>query len=105
MTPAEALNVLDNDFCYSPTQVAQAVDVLRAEVARLADVDKLVAQRVVDALMMRNRAADSVRTSEVKTEFLAARVAWHLAHGCDTAQRARELALAEWDAGVLGVVK
>lgn len=44
-----------------------------------------------------------VRAYEVKTEFLAARIAWHLAHGCDTAQRARELALAEWDAGVLGV--
>lgn len=40
-----------------------------------------------------------------ESTFLATRVAWHLAHGCDTAQRARELALAEWDAGVLGVVK
>lgn len=40
-----------------------------------------------------------------ESTFIAQRVAWHLAHGCDTAQRARELAMAEWDAGVLGVVK
>jgi hypothetical protein len=40
-----------------------------------------------------------------ESTFIAQRVAWHLAHGCDTAQRARELALAEWDAGVLGEVR
>ena len=74
------------------------------------DMDTLVAQRVADALMLRDRAADSVHTSlvcayEVETGFLGQRVAWHLAHGCDTAQRARELALEEWAAGVLGVTR
>ena len=61
-------------------------------------------------LLERIQQLESVHTSkvcayEIETGFLAQRVAWHLAHGCDTAQRARELALAEWDAGVLGVTR
>lgn len=39
-----------------------------------------------------------------ESTFLAARVAWHLAHGCDTPEKARELALKEWRVGVLGEV-
>jgi hypothetical protein len=37
-----------------------------------------------------------------ETTFLSERVAWHLSHGCDTAERARELALSEWRVGVMG---
>lgn len=37
-----------------------------------------------------------------KNRFLAERVAYHLAHGCDTPEKARELALVEWRVGVLG---
>lgn len=46
---------------------------------------------------------DALREKVGYMTFLASRVAYHLAHGCDTAERARELALAEWDVGVMGV--
>lgn len=34
--------------------------------------------------------------------FLTERVAYHLNNGCDTPEKARELALVEWRVGVLG---
>lgn len=34
--------------------------------------------------------------------FMTARVAWHLANGCDSPEKARELAIREWRIGVLG---
>lgn len=43
-----------------------------------------------------------VATRVALTSFIMARVAWHLANGCDTAEKARELALQEWRVGVLG---
>lgn len=39
-----------------------------------------------------------------ESTFLAARVAWHLCNGCDSPEKARELALKEWRVGVLGEV-
>lgn len=48
------------------------------------------------------RPEDLAHAPDVQHRFLAQRVAYHLAHGCDTAERARELALAEWDVGVMG---
>ena len=36
--------------------------------------------------------------------FLSTRVAWHLGNGCDSPEKARELALKEWRVGVLGEV-
>ena len=80
MTPAGALHILEDGYAYAPARVVEAVDVLREALQRLADLSG-------------------------ETAFVAQRVAWHLAHGCDTAQRARELAMEEWDAGVLGVGK
>lgn len=37
-----------------------------------------------------------------ETRFVAQRVVWHLSNGCDTAAKARELAMAEWDVAVMG---
>lgn len=37
-----------------------------------------------------------------ESTFLAQRVAWHLGNGCDSPEKARELALREWRVGVLG---
>lgn len=39
-----------------------------------------------------------------ESTFLATRVAWHLGNGCDSPEKARELALKEWRVGVLGEV-
>ena len=39
-----------------------------------------------------------------QNRFMAERVAWHLGNGCDSPEKARELALREWRVGVLGEV-
>lgn len=78
MTPEKALHILEDGYAYVPARVVEAVEVLGAALQRLADLSG-------------------------QSAFLATRVAYHLAHGCDTAERARELALAEWDVGVMGV--
>ena len=79
MTPAGALHILEDGYAYAPARVVEAVDVLREALQRLADLSG-------------------------ETAFVAQRVAWHLGNGCDSPEKARELALKEWRVGVLGEV-
>lgn len=80
-----------------------SVGSLVQQTERLLQVMELRCDRVAterDATIQKLRARIADLTGE--TVFLAQRVAWHLAHGCDTAAKARELAMAEWGAGVMG---
>lgn len=81
---------------------ATAMNALAEERARDAAIVS-AGERVTTALEGRIHERALVADLTGKTAFLAQRVAYHLAHGCDTAERARELALAEWDVGVMGV--
>lgn len=62
--------------------------------------------KVATMVMREQRArapkAHPANQQEQELRFLATRVAYHLAHGCDTPEKARELALVEWRVGVLG---
>jgi hypothetical protein len=104
---ADVVDTMRRDLRHARQRIADLESERDTMKASVAAANASVSERVANAMMMRDRAADATLRQRIadlsgETAFLAQRVAWHLEHGCDTAKKARELALAEWGVGVVG---